>query len=86
VTISASRVGEKLRIQIVDNGVGFRAAQDRSEKAQTRTQGSRTALKNCQERLNLHYGNSSDFKISDRDGGGCLIELLLPLGPLGVQC
>jgi signal transduction histidine kinase len=86
VGISARRDGDRLHIQIIDNGVGFAVAENRAASSPPRSQGSRTALKNCQERLTLHYRNSSDFKISDREGGGSVVELLLPLVQVEVPC
>ncbi len=86
VVISARPEGERVRIQISDNGIGFAEAKIRALSTRSRSKGSQTALKNCQERLSLHYGASSDFKISDRDGGGTVIELLIPLAKAAVPC
>ncbi len=58
-----------LEISIEDDGVGFQGSTAR---------GSGTGLKNCQERLKLHYGDKSEFMIAERMGGGTRISMKLP--------
>jgi two-component sensor histidine kinase len=68
VSVQAHREGERLHLQIEDDGVGMRTD-------------SRTGvgLRNVQERLRTLYAQASEFFIGGRPGGGTVIKIVIPL-------
>jgi len=70
VHLGAQLEGQKLKIMVEDNGVGFGNSPLSS--------GSGTALKNCKERMSLHFGQAGSIVIGERAGGGTVVTLELP--------
>lgn len=73
---------DTLSIQIMDNGAGFTedilsAMANHGQIAQTA--GRRIGISNCVRRLELLYGDRAGITLSNRDTGGALISILLPL-------
>lgn len=72
VTVVARRDGDRLRIEVRDDGVGFGAADARASRRGV-------GLANTQSRLRELYGDAATFVIHSPEAGGVTIELLLPL-------
>lgn len=73
---------DTLSIQIMDNGAGFTedilsAMANHGQIAQTA--GRRIGISNCVRRLELLYGDRAGITLSNRDTGGALVSILLPL-------
>lgn len=73
---------DTLSIQIMDNGAGFTedilsAMDNHGQIAQTA--GRRIGISNCVRRLELLYGDRAGITLSNRDTGGALVSILLPL-------
>ena len=73
---------DTLTIQIMDNGAGFgedilSAMANHGRIAQTA--GRRIGISNCVRRLELLYGDRAGITLSNRDTGGALVSILLPL-------
>lgn len=73
---------DTLSIQITDNGAGFTedilsAMANHGQIAQTA--GRRIGISNCVRRLELLYGDRAGITLSNRDTGGALVSILLPL-------
>lgn len=67
VSISIVQKEANILITIEDNGVGLQNESSAS--------GSRTALRNCKERLQLAYGDKADFSIVARPHQGTVVNL-----------
>jgi len=70
IWIGAAEKNGHLELWVEDDGVGF---------GQSPYRGSGTALENCRKRLELGYGNEGRMEISNREGGGTRVCLILPL-------
>ena len=72
VSVSAHREGERLRLNIEDDGVGLSTGFANREGG--------IGLRNVQDRLHTLYGQSAEFIIGARSGGrGTSVTLVIPL-------
>ncbi len=72
IDVSARRDGDMLRIIVEDDGPGL--------PPQTQPRPRRgVGLANARERLELIYGNRAGLSASNRETGGCRVEIWLPL-------
>ncbi len=69
IWITVRRVEEDLQITVEDDGVGVSTAS---------VSGSGTGMRNCRERLKLHYGERGRMECAPRAGGGTKVCLTLP--------
>lgn len=72
VRLSASRVGETLRISISDSGPGL-------NRLVPAVNGHGIGLANTRARLEALYPGAHDLSISDNATGGCVVTLQIPL-------
>jgi two-component system LytT family sensor kinase len=73
VQVTARRLGDKLAITILDDGVGVRARRSRE-----RSRGTGLGLTNTATRLNHLYGDSHEFASGPRDEGGYAVNITIP--------
>jgi hypothetical protein len=73
VQVTARRVGDKLSITILDDGVGVRARRSR-----VRSRGTGLGLTNTTTRLIHLYGDSHEFESGPRDDGGYAVRITIP--------
>ena len=74
VTLRSSLEGDRVRIEVADDGVGMG---NRPETALKRT-GAGIGMKNVQERLEVLYGSQAQFKVVSNPGRGTLVSIELP--------
>jgi two-component system LytT family sensor kinase len=74
VTLRSRLEGDRVRIEVADDGVGMRnpppSALNRS--------GSGIGMKNVQERLEVLYGNQARFSVVSNPGRGTLVSIEIP--------
>ena len=73
VHVTARRLGDKLSITILDDGVGVRARRSRE-----RSRGSGLGLLNTTTRLIHLYGEGHEFESGPRDEGGYAVRITIP--------
>src|SRR3990170_825738 len=73
VLVTARRVGDRLSISILDDGVGVRARRSRE-----RSRGTGPGLTNTSTRLNHLYGENHEFHAGPRDEGGYAVRVTIP--------
>jgi hypothetical protein len=73
VQVTARRLGDKLSITIVDDGVGVRARRSRE-----RSRGTGLGLTNTTTRLIHLYGESHEFESGPREEGGYEVRITIP--------
>jgi hypothetical protein len=73
VQVSARRLGDKLSITILDDGVGVRARRSRE-----RSRGTGLGLTNTTTRLIHLYGDAHEFESGPRDEGGYAVRITIP--------
>ena len=73
VQVTARRLGDKLSITILDDGVGVRARRSRE-----RSRGSGLGLLNTTTRLIHLYGEGHQFESGPRDEGGYAVRITIP--------
>src|SRR5437764_6596082 len=74
VQVTARRLGDKLSISILDDGVGVRARRSRE-----RSRGTGLGLTNTTTRLTHLYGENHEFESGPRDEGGYAVRITIPL-------
>jgi LytS/YehU family sensor histidine kinase len=74
VQVTARRLGDKLSISILDDGVGVRARRSRE-----RSRGTGLGLTNTITRLIHLYGENHEFESGPRDEGGYAVRITIPL-------
>ena len=73
IQVTARRVGDKLAIVILDDGVGVGA-----RKSRERSRESGVGLINTRTRLVHLYGDGHEFESGPRDGGGYAVRITIP--------
>ena len=76
VTVRSRIDGEKLRIEVADDGVGM---VERSPSVRRRGSGTGIGIKNVRERLEVLYGDSAHFDVVSNPGRGTLVIIEIPL-------
>ena len=74
VTLRSKLEGDRVRIEVADDGVGIG---NRPESALRRT-GNGIGIKNVQERLEVLYGNQARFSVVSNPGRGTLVSIEIP--------
>ena len=75
VTLRSKLEGDRVRIEVADDGVGIG---NRPQSALERT-GAGIGLKNVQERLEVLYGNQARFSVVSNPGRGTLVSIEIPM-------
>jgi two-component system LytT family sensor kinase len=76
VTLRSKLEGDRVRIEVADDGVGM---VDRPPSALNRSgSGSGIGMKNVQERLEVLYGNEARFNVVSNPGRGTLVTIEIP--------
>src|SRR6478735_5070056 len=73
VQVTARRLGDRLAISILDDGVGVRARRSRE-----RSRGTGLGLTNTTTRLIHLYGENHEFESGPRDEGGYAVRITIP--------
>jgi Putative regulator of cell autolysis len=73
VQVTAKRIGDKLSITILDDGVGVRARRSRE-----RSRGTGLGLTNTITRLTHLYGEGHEFESGPREEGGYAVRIIIP--------
>ena len=74
VTLRSRLEGDRVRIEVADDGVGIG---NRPQSALHRT-GNGIGIKNVQERLEVLYGNQARFSVVSNPGRGTLVSIEIP--------
>ncbi len=74
VTLRSQLVGDRVRIEVADDGVGMG---NRPASMLNRT-GAGIGMKNVQERLEVLYGNQARFEVVSNPGRGTLVSIEIP--------
>lgn len=69
VRVIAERVGDRLRLRVEDTGPGIRSDERLVEGI---------GLSNARERLQRLYGDQQQMRLSNRCGGGLVVEIVIP--------
>jgi signal transduction histidine kinase len=73
VQVTARRVGDRLAITVLDDGVGIAARRSRE-----RSRGTGLGLTNTRTRLTHLYGEGHEFESGPRDEGGYVVRISIP--------
>jgi two-component system LytT family sensor kinase len=75
VTVRSRLTGDRVRIEVADDGVGIG---DRSGTTLRSSAGTGIGIKNVQERLEVLYGNRARFDVVSNPGRGTLVSIEIP--------
>jgi len=81
VTLRSRLVGDRVLIEVADDGVGMG---NRPASALSRS-GAGIGMKNVQERLEVLYGNQARFSVESNPGRGTLVSIEIPANLADVQ-
>ena len=80
LTITAKRVGETVRIDVEDDGIGLQSNDGSSRVIKNRlTNGTGIGLQNIRERLNSLYGTSASFQLINQQTLGVRATIVIPV-------
>jgi two-component system LytT family sensor kinase len=75
VTLRSRLEGDRVRIEVADDGVGMN---NRPTSTLSRA-GAGIGMKNVQERLEVLYGNQASFRVVSNPGRGTLVTIDIPV-------
>jgi two-component system LytT family sensor kinase len=75
VTVRSRLTGDRVRIEVADDGVGIG---DRSGTTLRSSAGTGIGIKNVQERLEVLYGDRAHFDVVSNPGRGTLVSIEIP--------
>jgi two-component system, LytTR family, sensor kinase len=78
VTLRSRLEGDRIFIQVADDGVGM----SNSSNSTVRRTGAGIGMKNVQERLEVLYGNQASFSVVSNPGRGTLVSIEIPAAML----
>ncbi|HVC47157.1 MAG TPA: histidine kinase [Terracidiphilus sp.] len=81
VTVRSRMEGDRVRIEVADDGVGM-GPRPAGELQRT---GAGIGMKNVQERLEVLYGNQARFEVESRPGRGTLVTIEIPANGNGIE-
>ena len=76
VTLRSRLAGDRVRIEVADDGVGMG---DRPISAMRRSSGAGIGIKNVKERLEVLYGDRAHFEVVSNPGRGTLVSIEFPV-------
>ena len=74
VTLRSRLEGDRIRIEVADDGVGMKAG----PRAESHRDGAGIGMKNVQERLDVLYGNRASFEVVSSPGRGTRVTIGIP--------
>jgi two-component system, LytTR family, sensor kinase len=74
VTLRSRLEGDRISIEVADDGVGINT----NPSSAVRRTGSGIGMKNVQERLEVLYGNLARFNVVSNPGRGTLVSIEIP--------
>ncbi len=74
VTLRSRLDGDRISIEVADDGVGM----NNGTVTSPRRTGAGIGMKNVQERLEVLYGNQASFNVTSYPGRGTLISIEIP--------
>ena len=83
ITLRSRLIKSRLVVEVEDDGVGMGSAQEfiRDREQGDGLEGMGIGMANVAERLQVLYGDTAKMMIENREGGGTLIRLRLPILP-----
>jgi two-component system LytT family sensor kinase len=81
VTLRSQLDGDRLRIEVADDGVGIGSC----PASALRRTGAGIGMKNVQERLDVLYGNQASFTVVSNPGRGTLVTIEIPVNSADVR-
>lgn len=78
ILIKGRRLGERIELKIIDNGVGMKRETLESMREMT-PYSDRYGLKNVEERIQLRYGPEYGVQMASCYGAGTAVRILLPI-------
>jgi two-component system, LytTR family, sensor kinase len=79
ITLRSRLIKSRLVVEVEDDGVGMSATQPEDDSDGTTVGG--IGMANVAERLKVLYGDTAKMMVENREGGGTLIRLRLPILP-----
>jgi two-component system, LytTR family, sensor kinase len=79
VTVRSRLEGNRVSIEVADDGVGMSSRPDST----VRRTGAGIGMKNVQERLEVLYGNQAHFHVTSNPGRGTLVSIEIPASLAG---
>ena len=76
ITLSSQLQGDRVRIEVADDGVGM----GNKPASALRRNGAGIGMKNVQERLDVLYGSQANFEIQSSPGRGTKVVIEIPAG------
>ncbi len=81
ITLRSRVIKSRLVVEVEDDGVGMQPVQIAHQAEDNGLTGMGIGMANVAERLKVLYGDAARMMIEDREGGGTLIRLRLPILP-----
>ncbi|MNJ56671.1 Sensor histidine kinase YehU [compost metagenome] len=78
IRITGRKLGNRIELKVIDNGVGMRPETVQSMFSGTRQEGG-YGLQNVNERIKLRYGQEYGIEIGSVFGAGTTVRILLPI-------
>lgn len=78
IRITGKRLGERIELKVIDNGIGMRADTLRNMRSSS-FHSSSYGLRNVEERIKLRYGNDFGIHIGSYFGAGTTVQIILPV-------
>ncbi|WP_307206760.1 sensor histidine kinase [Paenibacillus harenae] len=79
IRISAKRIGERMELKVIDDGIGMKPEVARQLLLGPSQSGGGYGLKNVDDRIKLRYGDEFGIQIGSIYGGGTTIRIVLPI-------
>ena len=79
VTVRSRLEGDRIHIEVADDGVGMNAG----SRPEPHRDGAGIGMKNVQERLEVLYGNRAQFKVVSNPGRGTSVSIEIPAERMG---
>jgi Predicted signal transduction protein with a C-terminal ATPase domain len=81
ITVNCFKMEDKLKFEVIDDGVGFDINSTDFRKAYENTSHSGYGLRNVDERIKLEYGQEFGLIFHSEENKGTLVEVLLSIKP-----
>lgn len=78
VRVTAEKIGDTIRFQIIDDGVGFQPKKLREALQADGAEGAGYGIRNVDERIKLYYGRRYGISIFSKPGIGTTVSIAIP--------